>query len=138
MNWGYKLTIGMIIFMLFISTLVYKMINSKVDLVAENYYELGVAYQEKIEKQKNADAIKKEISINYLDSIQVLNIEIPHLDEGKALIYRPSDKKDDFTVELKSRNTIDFKTKKKGFWKAKLQWKFGNEDFAIEKEFFTR
>jgi nitrogen fixation protein FixH len=128
----------MVIFMLFISTLVYKMINSKVDLVAENYYESGVAYQEKIEKQRNADAIEKQISIYYLDSIQVLNIEIPQINEGKALIYRPSDKKFDFTVELKSKNAIEFTTRQRGLWKVKLQWKYGNKDFVTEKEIFVR
>jgi hypothetical protein len=137
MNWGHKLTIGMVSFMLFIAFMVFKMTQSKVDLVADNYYESGVSYQQKIQMTKNTLENPNNLMFNWSDSAQILSINISEIKEGSILLYRPSDRKKDFKTILLSQNLIDFKTKDKGLWRVILQWTAtNNKVFYSERELF--
>lgn len=48
MNWGKGIAIFIISFMIFIGTFVYRAFQVKVPLVAENYYQQEISFQEKI------------------------------------------------------------------------------------------
>lgn len=138
MNWGYKLTIGMLLFMGFISVLVFKMIRSKVDLVSDNYYESGITYQQKMQSAKNGETASQSVSLFYSDTNAILNIIIPQFDNGKVLLYRPSEVKEDFEENLTGNDKIDFKTKSMGKWKVKLNWNFEKVNYTMEKEFWVK
>lgn len=89
--------------MTMIVIMVVKSVNTKVDLVAQDYYADEIAYQEQIDKEANAKAL--EGNFTWKRSEEGVVILFPSglaADEFKGTIklYRPSDKKLDrqFTV----------------------------------------
>lgn len=79
MNWGTKIILGMVVFMLFIVTMVVYMFSRHGDdaLVDENYYENGIRYNEEYDAKQNVlndnatpllRVTKEQIIINLKDS----------------------------------------------------------------------
>ena len=61
-NWGHKLVFFAASFMLFVMFMVYRISTQKIDLVDQNYYENGVAYQASINKFRAAQALSPQIN----------------------------------------------------------------------------
>ena len=65
-NWGTGLVIGMLAFISFIMYFVITMLSSKDydhDLVTEDYYRAELYYQQDIDAEKNALAMKEQIQV---------------------------------------------------------------------------
>jgi hypothetical protein len=123
MNWGYRIVVGMVIFMLFIAYLSYRMINTKVDLVADNYYESGQAYQDRIQKLNNTEKIINQIKFEFDKKTSTLSYDVTKLDSGTLSIYRPSDKKLDFNIPLSSASAqLDLSMIESGSWRVQANW----------------
>jgi len=133
MNWGHKLTIGMVLFMIFIVVLVVMMMRTNVDLVTDRYYETGIEYQQKINSDANAQKIISSVNIQYLANELV--IDLPQIDSGTVLIYCPSDNKKDFSERLNSSTTrIKIPKSIKNKIIAKLKWVSNGQNYTYEKE----
>ncbi|MCE2496431.1 MAG: FixH family protein [Flavobacteriales bacterium] len=103
-NWGWNIVVVLGLFMTMIVIMVVKSVNTKVDLVAQDYYADEIAYQEQIDKEANAKALQGHFS--WKNTEAGLIIEFPaDLDAehftGTVKLYRPSDEKLDreFTFE---------------------------------------
>ena len=49
MNWGQKIILAYLTFIILLVVMAYQSFNTKVDLVAKDYYRQELAYQERIE-----------------------------------------------------------------------------------------
>ena len=56
MNWGYKIMFVYLLFVVGMLTLVYKCTQQNTELVADNYYDQEVKYQERYNKLQNASS----------------------------------------------------------------------------------
>lgn len=103
-NWGTKLLVAMILFMLLLMTFVFLSFQQEFNLVEKDYYPKALEYQDKIDKTKNAVALKEKIIIeNNGEFIQLTfpSIFNPGDINGQVVFYRPSSKKEDvkFTIQ---------------------------------------
>lgn len=139
MNWGHKLTVGMIAFMLFITYMVYRMASSSVDLVADDYYEDGVEYQQRIEKIKNAEKLGDSLNVGFNSESNELSVAGPSTAQGKVYFYNAADRKNDFNVDFAGKSLlVSFAGKPKGVWKVSLDGTDKGVAFFYEKEFLVK
>lgn len=140
MNWGYKLMIGFILFVLFIGYLAYRSINTKYELVSKDYYKEELRYQEKIDGRNNAAKIS---AVNFEQNAESIIVTMPQELKGKTLsgelwFYSSRDETRDKKIALKvdtanqqiiSKNIL-YKTK----YLLKFTWKEGTTDYYLEKD----
>ncbi len=137
LNWGHKLVIFGLSFMIFITVLVYKMVGEKVDLVDENYYEKGMSYQDEINKFDTVSGVKSNIDFNLVAQLITFKSSITNL-TGSANFYRAGDKNLDFSepFKLDSNNEFTYSTANlaKGVWKVTFEWTLNGKLMAAEKQ----
>lgn len=127
MNWGKKIILAYAVFMAIILTLVAMSMRHDVDLVAEDYYQQELKYQDVIDAE-NA-AAQRPFSMNITDTgliIQLDSVSTASGFKGSASFLRPSDDKLDFQDELTTNNngkTIIPLTKfSAGRYEATITW----------------
>ena len=137
LNWGHKLVIGMITFMLFIVLLVTNMMKQKIDLVESNYYDKGMKYQEELNTMQGADQRMRVAYANNALHLQLIRQQGEAA--GTVLFYRPSDESKDFTlpfsVKGEEESIIPLTGVARGLWKVKLSWTDEEGAHALEKDF---
>ena len=129
MNWGYKIFIAFLAFVLFMGVLIYRTFQAKVNLVAPDYYQQELVFQEQIEKIENERALEQSATISHDAVHQSLLVSFPQnlkVKVAQLSFYRPSDANLDLKVEmqLNSDNYQELSTSQlaSGLWKVKLDW----------------
>ena len=143
-NWGTGLVIGMLAFISFIMYFVVTMLSSTDydhDLVTEDYYRAELYYQQDIDAEKNALAMKDQIQVKTEGNKLVVQFpETMDLQEmeGNVSFYRPSNKMLDFQIPFKelSENSLIVPEEKlvKGRWNININWTNRDKDFLFKKE----
>jgi hypothetical protein len=143
-NWGTGILITIVIFFLAIVGIFIYSSNLDINLVEENYYEKEIAYQEKIDRIKNTEALEGKILIQLED--KVLRIDFPDFfngkkSEGHILFYRPSDPAKDFVVSLQlndsSFQAVDASRLDPGRYMVKIDWTTDGVSYYIEEPIFN-
>lgn len=139
MNWGYKIAISIFIFIAFMASVVIWAFKQDVNLVAENYYEEEIAYQQQIDKIKNTNKLVEKPYLNYRNIDDIVELVFPQRlltkkISGELLFFRPSDfKKDrkfDLQLDENGKQFISVASLQPGSWKVKLHWN------DLDKEYF--
>lgn len=93
-NWGTKLLVAMILFMLLIITMVYLSMQQRYDLVERDYYPKALEYQGRIDKTQNARELGDKIRIDQAENSVIFTYPTV-FDAGRIngsiVFYRPSD-----------------------------------------------
>ena len=142
-NWGHGIVMAAILFVCFISALVYRSLQEKVDFVTTGYYEKELVYQDHINSEKNALALAENLKMGYKGG----NVQLAYPSgmpagqlSGEIAFYRPDKSQLDFTVPVKCDDThlqaISAKTMKKGMWKVMISWKYGTTPYYFEQKLF--
>ena len=137
MNWGTKIVLGMITFMLFIIGMVIYMfhVHGRDALIEENYYEKGIDYNTEYNAKQNVtnDNAKPKIT----NTPKQLLIQLKDSATYQLILMRASDSKDD--LKLTGETTGDSniilidKTKlAKGIWFISLTWHSANKDYLYK------
>lgn len=141
LNWGYRLLIFTVLFMVFIISMVSYMMNQRIDLVDADYYEKGIRYQSEIDESKNSARLL-DIQFHGGDAAS-FSIE-SHVTDQEMLpvsihFYRPSDQSLDFVDQVFVRtgevNHFPLTGLEKGAWKATFIWKDGKGSHRFEQSF---
>jgi len=101
LNWGYGITITIILFMGFIIYLVIQTFQLNADLVQDDFYEQEVLFDEKKQSIQNYAALEQKVLIiKQPDGIQIQFPKSMKTIEGEIKFYRPDDKELDknFTI----------------------------------------
>ncbi|RPI13830.1 MAG: cytochrome C oxidase Cbb3 [Ignavibacteriae bacterium] len=139
-SWGKGILIAIVIFIAGTFIMVGISMTKNVDLVANNYYEKEIKYQEQIDKLKKTGNLQENVNIDYNGS--VVNVKFPsNLDvskiTGEVKFYRPSDEKKDFIVPVSANINgiiaIPAEKLNKGLWKIQVSWNFNNENYFTEQ-----
>lgn len=139
MSWGNKLVIVFIVFAAFILTMVYKAVNTKVELVSKDYYKDELRYQDKIDGVNNANKLSSvTVSQNSNELVVDLPKEMKGLKtEGDIWFYcsndETKDKKLSLQVDDSGRQFIAKNKISKGNYLMKLTWKSGGNSYYSEK-----
>lgn len=135
MNWGTKIIIGMLSFMLFIVTLGVLMFRSETDALVENdYYEKGLKYDEAFKQKENVLAdqagpvihvSEKSIAITFRDRAN-----------GRITLMRSADKRMDRSLSFSTDtlNRVVLPLPAKGQWKLIIKWSSAAKAYLYEQE----
>lgn len=137
MNWGTKIVLGMVTFMMFIVCMVVYMfhVHGRDALIEENYYEKGINYNTEYDAKQNVfnDQAKPNITITQTQII----IQLKDSATYELALMRPSNSAED--VKLKGNTTgntnlilVERATMAKGMWFLNLQWHAANKDYLFK------
>jgi hypothetical protein len=142
-NWGTGIVIVFVIFMsATISTAVYLM-NQDVNLVADDYYDQEIKYQQQIDRIKRTNKLDEKNIIVFNGT--TINVTIPeslmNRDlTGEIYFYRPSDEKSDIKIPLYTDSlgvqVIPVSSLVKGLWSVKVNWIAGEVEYFVEERIF--
>jgi len=142
-SWGIKIIFTFIIFALVIGTMVGISMTKNIDLVSENYYEIELKYQDKINMISRANALTEKIKIE--STAQAIKVKYPDVFsndniKGKINFYRAMDKKKDFSIDISKNNysiqEISTVSMDKGNWKMQIYWSVNGEDYFSESDLY--
>lgn len=142
-NWGTGIVIAFAIFMGgTISTAVYLM-NQDVNLVADDYYNQEIKYQQQIDRIERTKKLDEESIIVFNGT--TINVTIPESLisrdlTGEIYFYRPSDEKSDIKIPLYTDSlgvqVIPVSSLEKGLWSVKVNWLTGEMEYFVEERIF--
>lgn len=139
MNWGYKILIVYLVFVLGMLTLVYMSSMENKDLVSENYYEEEIKYQHIIDESSNTASLSSEPIIKRNKNF--VNIIFPEeftheKTDGDWVLYYAADKSKDVQGKLNvvdGKYSIDLPDYAKGTYQLKLNWWAAEKKYYYEK-----
>ena len=138
MNWGTKIVLGMVAFMLFIIAMVVYMfrVHGNDALVEEDYYEKGINYNQEYNAKQNTlnDGVEPVIKFNQNQII----IQLKDSATYELKLMRPASAKDDNLIKGKTIGDanlilIDRSEMHKGLWFLDLKWLSNGKDYQFKK-----
>lgn len=138
MNWGKKIILGMVAFMLFITGMVVYMfkVHGKDAMVDEDYYEKGINYNQEY------DALKNVINDNAIPKITVnknqIIIQLKDSASYELKLMRPLTVKDNivdkgFTKGDANLILVDANKMHSGLWFLELKWNSNHKAYQYKK-----
>lgn len=144
MNWGNRILLAFVLFFGVIFTMVYISMNTEFSLVADNYYEQELAYEDQLNRIRNVNSLdeKPEFSIDRTGLKVALAFPASiadNIQEGKVKFYRASGSRHDKEIELKLNEANKFEQDISQFitgaWKLQLSWTDGDKEYYKEIDF---
>jgi hypothetical protein len=144
MNWGYKLLLVFAAFGGMISYMVYRCVQTPVNLVSAEYYRDELVYQDVIDGRKKADALSGKVELKQEGSY--ISIRFPQeirgsKSDGTIRFYCPSDATKDWKVALSlnpdGTQLVSTKTISPGHYVVKISWETNHSRFYTEEPFIV-
>jgi hypothetical protein len=142
MNWGYRIVLAFVCFITFMGYIATKAMRQNIDLVAKDYYQQEIQYQDQIKRIHNADELDIGLHFDYLADVKSAKIVFPdkHFNTAEVMFYCPSNAKKDFKITLKSTGDqtefmVPLSKLSNGLWKVKILWTDGEKEFYKEQDF---
>ena len=141
MNWGFKIAIvfiGFVVLMVSMVTICFR--QKDIHLVEKQYYEKEIAYQNQIDIETNTASLKHPPVIRYHSDNQTVKVEYPsqnEIESGSILFFRPSDASKDFVINVSvddDSQTIPVGHIQKGLWRVKMEWTDTSGKFYLEEK----
>lgn len=140
MNWGNKLILVFIGFAGLMTTLVYKAVNTRFELVSKEYYQDELRYQDKIDGRVNVAAISAIVVTRTKENLILqLPKEMEGLSvKGEAWFYCKTDATKDLrlplAVDADGRQIIAREKLRADKYLLKLSWEAADKKYYLEKE----
>lgn len=140
MDWGKKIAIVYIGFVVFMLTLVTLCIKQKdINLVSDDYYAQELEYESTLAKKRNSNELIEEVTITEDQKTVSINLGKASVgSKGQIVFYRPSNPSLDFIIPLvvNSNGTqiLDLSTKKTGLWTVKVDWEKEGKQYYKEQK----
>jgi nitrogen fixation protein FixH len=136
-HWGHGIIVTFILFGAFMAYFYIHMSHEKIELVGENYYADGQAYQEKINQQNQSIPASQQIQIKSIAKDQYLLIQLPEgCDSACVQFFRPSNQAQDKNINWKNQDGLnwtfptDFLVE--GPWKRTIRWSIAGKSYLQE------
>jgi len=114
-----------------------------VDLVAADYYEQEVRYQDQMDRANRATSLQAPAKVDYNKTTRLITVSLPadHLQQslkGWIQLYRPSaaslDQKLPLTVDAAGKQMIDGKILSDGLWHVRVSWNLNGADYYFDQK----
>jgi nitrogen fixation protein FixH len=147
MNWGYRILIIYISFVLMISFLIYLCSGQRSDLVSEDYYNQEIKFQEQVEKIRNAADGHKKISINFNRKENLVDFRFPPAEKpgstsGNIRFFKPDNASEDFVTAIHTNaengQIISTAAIHSGKWLVKISWTDGIKEYYQEDGLYIK
>lgn len=140
MNWGYKILLVLILFVIGMGVMLGIALNTKNEMIDSDYYAKEMVYQSKIDASNNTNALEEDVTVTCNEQQVQLTIPttaIQDFDNGTIEFLRPSDQSLDttFTLALNDSGTQTFDNInfKKGKYLVRLQWQSQGIPYYFEQ-----
>ena len=140
-NWGTKLALFIIAFIVFILILVYQTTKYDVNLVEKDYYPKGLVYQQRIDAIDNANSIGADFLVTQNNNNLMFAISNIVADSGSVLFFRPSNTSLDMLYDLTSIDSVmilPVSNFENGKYKVKTNWWKDGVEYYIEKTYVVK
>lgn len=121
--------------------LVFKASSEDFSLVSNDYYQEGVNFEQRIDKEKNSSALKDKLTV--AEEQGKILVQFPHEMSGvsgKILLYRPTSSKEDrpYAVSPNKDNAQIIPTDgmAKGVWHVQVDWAAGGKGYYDEQTLY--
>jgi len=114
-----------------------------VDLVATDYYDQEVRYQDQLDRANRATSLQAPAKVDYNTATRLIMVSLPadHLQpslKGWIQLYRPSEAKLDqklpLAVDNAGRQVIDGKILTDGLWHVRVSWNLNGADYYFDQK----
>ena len=139
MNWGKGIIIAMVAFVGFIVVLATILMSKNVDLVAEDYYQKEISYEEEINAKKNANALQDQIKLAQDENFLIVSVPEGDFREIKLELKRPNNDKQDLEFEIEGTRTYLIEKAKlnQGMYDAKFTFQHENQPCQVETDIYV-
>jgi len=116
-----------------------------VDLVAADYYEQEVRFQDQLDRANRATSLQAPAKVDYNAASRLITVSMPadHLQpslKGWIQLYRPSaanlDQKLPLAVDVSGQQFIDGKILTDGLWHVRVSWNLNGADYYFDQKLF--
>ncbi len=144
MNWGYKILIVIVLFIIGMGTMVSIAMRQKNEMIDEQYYVKELKHQGQIDAENNLNALDEKLTIK--DTLDALVVKIPsiarqNIKEGSVVFLRPSDQSKDrrivLNVDSSGRQLFNKSNFVKGQYKVRISWKSEQKAYYYEQPLFV-
>lgn len=140
MNWGKGIILGMVIFVLFITSLGIFMFLSPADDYDHQYYEKGLSFNQDYNREKQV--IKDHAQPVIQITGGYIKLTFAHAAKGKITFTRPSNNLLDKVFQLDSGSgtevDIPVGSMTRGQWRLVFDWISNNKSYLYQKEVFIK
>ena len=135
-SWGKAIFLVMTAFVLLMASFMYRAAFNQEELVAENYYEQEIKYQQQIDKLNRTGALGEAVRMEVVGNELV--ISFPPEVRGRALsgelyLQRPSDSRADarlaIVVDSLGVMRVPIEERMKGAYNTVLEWRADEDEF---------
>jgi len=114
-----------------------------VDLVATDYYDQEVRYQDQLDRANRATSLQAPAKVDYNTATRLITVSLPadHLQpslKGWIQLYRPSaaklDQKLPLALDHAGRQVIDGKILTDGLWHVRISWNLNGADYYFDQK----
>lgn len=139
--WPYGIVCFFALALTFIISFIVWCCHQREDLVANNYYDDEIRYQQEIDRFKRTEPIASQIEVAYDAREHNIVIKVPSLSSqppvGQIHLYRPADERLDQQLSLtpddKGIQHLNAKTLAPGLWKVRLEWSVNGQDYLFDR-----
>jgi hypothetical protein len=141
MNWGNKLLVAFIVFIGGMGYLVYRSMNTEFQLVEKDYYKKEIAYQQVIDRSKEANKLSAPVEV--LQPIKDIEIRLPPEMKGKEItgdvwFYCSYEQANDKHLKLQTDSNgvqaIAGSILNNGTYTVKITWQQGDKKYYSESQ----
>lgn len=139
MGWGSRIVILYGSFVALMVGMVILAFQQDFDLVADDYYEQEIAYQERIDQITNARDDGQKVTISKVDGAVRLAFA-SEANDVKVHFFRPSDDTKDIQVEeatVESEINVPISQLSSGKYLIKVEWKANGKTYFQEGDFIV-
>lgn len=139
MGWGTRIALFYGSFVAFMLFMVYMAVNQDFDLVADDYYEQEIAYQNRIDQMNNANSDGQKVTITKGDNGYQLSFS-DKAEDVKVQFFRPSDDTKDILLEeaaVESVLSVPSSQLIAGKYLVKVEWKANGKTYFQEDDLFV-
>jgi len=145
MSWGYRIFILYTSFVAGMLFLVYKCVKEDVDLVATDYYEKELKFQDQIDRMNNNEKSGFRLQISFNAVSNSIDIEYPTDEKGpikgEIVLFRPDNSRLDFSVPvqpLHGKQVISAAKMARGYWRIQTTWEHGDTPLYQEERIYLQ
>ena len=138
-NWGHKLTLGFIAFAGMIVYMVVQSMNTRYEMVSNEYYKDELQYQQVIDGASRANQLSSKATVTQQNDELVIQLPVEMQQKtitGTLWLYNATDSKKDKKMALElndhATQTIDSRLLLPGNYTAKLSWESNGETYYSE------
>lgn len=140
MNWGKGITIFLVLFIVFISTLAIILMKTSSDLVSEDYYLREVKYGAEITAEQNARDANSTVDVE--ESPEGIFVQLSTdkpADSIQIHLLRGNDPSSDFYTATNGTSAfIDRSRLVQGKYLLTITWKISEDFFQLKKEIWVK